>query len=94
MPAQFIKMCFCLKIRQSTFGTLGWGGNCLAEAPSASPRVKAHGHPDKHAADAIAADFRVKGRIRDKFPCQGSVDFESIDSNNCLEGGSCPCLTL
>lgn len=72
---QFIKMCFCLKIRQSTFGTLGWGGNCLAEAPRASTGVKAHGHPDKHDADAIATDFRVEGRIRDKFPCQGSVDF-------------------
>lgn len=53
----------------------------MAKAPSVSPGVKAHEHPVKHDADAIATDFRVEGRIRDKFLCQGSVDFESIHSN-------------
>lgn len=95
MPAKTVyQNMFLLKNQAVTFGTLGWGGNCLDKAPSVSPGVTAHGHPEKHDADAVATDFRVEGRIRDKFLFQGSVDFESIDSDNCLEGSPCPCLTL
>lgn len=82
------KCVFVEKIRQPIFGTLRWGGNCLAKAPGASPEAKAHGHPNKH--DATDAEFRAEGRVRGDFLCQGSVDFDLLIPS--LEGT--PCLTL
>lgn len=71
------KYVFVEKSGSQSLGLLDGEGIVWLKLPGASPEVKAHGHPNKH--DAIDTEFRVEGRIRGDFLCQGPVDFESID---------------